>query len=155
MIVLDLANRPYHDCFVNCYDSFFMLSSKLKPPSCIYSVYSKFNFQGPLIIIQDTGPSWLEKSPIQSFQPRKWPKQNAHFQTKTIVCWSWASRNCSRPACSYKGKLEIKFPRESPVKFKILFTILLCLPGCQSERHLWIALLLNAHTALIFVKIHV
>ena len=43
MIVLDLANRPYHDCFVNCYDSFVMFSAKLKPPSCIYSV-SNFNF---------------------------------------------------------------------------------------------------------------
>ena len=153
MIVLDLANRPYHDCFVNCYDSFFMLSAKLKPPSCIYSVHSKFNFQGPLIIIQDTGPSWLEKSPIQSFQPRKWPKQNAHFQTKTIVCWSWASR--IQDLLVLRASQKSSFPLESAVKFKILFTRLLCLPGCQSERQLWIALLLNAHTALIFVKIHV
>lgn len=42
MIMLDLANRPYHNCFVNCFDSFVMFSAKLKP-SCIYSV-SNFNF---------------------------------------------------------------------------------------------------------------
>ena len=46
MMVLDLANRPYHDCFVNCYDSFVMFSAKLKPPSCIYSV-SNFQLLGP------------------------------------------------------------------------------------------------------------
>ena len=43
MMVLDLANRPYHDYFVNCYDSFVMFFAKMKPPSCIYSV-SNFNF---------------------------------------------------------------------------------------------------------------
>ena len=43
MIVLYLANRPDHDCFVNCSDSFVMFSAKLKPPSYIYGV-SKFKF---------------------------------------------------------------------------------------------------------------
>ena len=28
MMVLDLANRPYHDYFVNCYDSFVMFFCK-------------------------------------------------------------------------------------------------------------------------------
>ena len=74
MIVLDLANRPYHDCFVNCYDSFVMFSAKLKPPSCIYSV-SNFNFQGPLIIIQDTGPSGLKKVPSSHFSLGKGPNK--------------------------------------------------------------------------------
>ena len=148
MIVLDLANRPYHDCFVNCYDSFFMLSAKLKPPSCIYSI-SKFNFQGPLIIIQDTGPSWLEKVPSSHSSPGNGPTK-CTLSNKDNCVLVLGKQN-SRPACC-KGKLEFKFS-SSPIKFKILFTRLFHWPGCQSERYLRIALLLNAHTALIFVEI--
>jgi len=78
MIVLDLANRPYHDCFVNCYDSFVMFSAKLKPPSCINLQCKQLQLLGPTDYHFETqGPRarGLKKVPSSNFSLGKGPNK--------------------------------------------------------------------------------